>query len=374
MTLGKSPPVKTAAVTHAGMSGKNNEDRFRLHRFITKKRQEAVLAVVADGIGGHRAGEIAAELASEQIIRSVSELDVKHPILTLRQAIQDANQIVLAGGQANPNWAGMGTTCACALVIGNRLYTATAGDSRIYLLRGKRIFQLTRDHTWIQEAIDLGTLPAATAHLHPNAHVIRRYLGAPYGVQPDTRLYLRGDESDQQAEANQGLKLRPGDRIVVCSDGLTDLVAAHEILALMRKRPLEQALPELVQLANQRGGHDNITIVGLQIGRTTWRVVRWFGTTALLAVLAILFVSALSFYDFLDADSLFWRYEANPTSPLATALRIEERIILSPIPPTAATQFPEASPTALLRPTMTPLASLQPTATYTPWPTNTPSP
>lgn len=97
MRFRKTPSIKTAAITHAGMSGKNNEDRFRLHRFITKKRQEAIVAVVADGIGGHRAGEIAADLASEQIVRSIEEQGTDQPVLALKQAIQDANQIVLAG-------------------------------------------------------------------------------------------------------------------------------------------------------------------------------------------------------------------------------------------------------------------------------------
>ncbi len=374
MRLRKTPLIKTAAITHAGMSGKNNEDRFRLHRFITKKRQEAIVAVVADGIGGHRAGEIAADLASEQIVRSIEGQNIEQPILALRQAIQEANRIVLAGAQSNPHWAGMGSTCACAFVIGNQLYTASAGDSRIYLIRGKRITQLNRDHTWVQEAIDLGTLPAATAHLHPNAHVIRRYIGAPNGVQPDTRLYLRGDESDQQAEANQGVKLRTGDRILVCSDGLTDLVANHEILAIIKKHPLEQALQELVRLANQRGGHDNITIVAMQVGNTTPQLVQWLATASLFSLLSIGLIATMVLFYLFGGDQILGRFAPSPTPLSSLPLTLQETpLILGPTA-TEETILPTATPTVTPHPSRTPLPSLQPTATFTPWPTNTPEP
>jgi protein phosphatase len=376
MRFGKTPALKTAAITHAGMSGKNNEDRFRILRLITPKRQEAVLAVVADGIGGHHAGEIAAELASEQIVRSIERQNLDHPVLALKQAIQDANQIVLASAQSNPHWGGMGSTCACAFVIGNHLYTASVGDTRIYLIRGKRISQLSRDHTWIQEAIDLGTLPAATAHLHPNAHVIRRYIGAPYGVQPDTRLYLEGDETDQQAEANQGTKLKPGDRIVVCSDGLTDLVASHEILAIIKKRPLEQALQELVSLANRRGGHDNITIVALQVGQTPSRIVRWIAAATFWTLLAIGLIATILLFYLSDSNQLLHRLRSNPTPSASLPTVLEETpLFFSPIATAEPLSPPDSgSPTHTGIPSRTPIPSLQPTATFTPWPTNTPQP
>ncbi|PWH18820.1 MAG: hypothetical protein DDG59_05030 [Anaerolineae bacterium] len=376
MRFGKTTPLKTFAITHAGMSGKNNEDRFRVHRLITKQRQEAVLAVVADGIGGHRAGEVAAELASEQIVRSIEQQDLKHPAQALKQAIQDANQIVLAASQSNPQWAGMGSTCACAFVIDNCLYTASAGDSRIYLIRGKQIHQLSRDHTWIQEAIDRGTLPAATAHLHPNAHVIRRFIGAPYGVQPDIRLYLKGNETDQQAEANQGMRLKTGDRIVVCSDGLTDLVAAHEILTILRKRPLERALPELVDLANQRGGHDNITIVALQVGKTPPSLVRRLATAIFSLLLAIGLIATLLFFYFAEGDQILRRLRVYPTPLSSLPATIKETPSLPTPVLTEELLFPKetVNPTRTVYPSLTPLRSVQPTATFTPWPTNTPEP
>lgn len=376
MRLTKKTALKTAAITHAGMSGKNNEDRYRILRLSTPRRQEAVLAVVADGIGGHHAGEVAAELATEQIVRSIEEENLANPVLALKQAIQNANQTVLASAQSNPYWTGMGSTCACAFVIGNRLYTASVGDTRIYLIRGKRIFQLSRDHTWIQEAIDLGTLPAATAHLHPNAHVIRRYIGAPYGVQPDTRLYLHGNETDQQAEANQGIKLKSGDRIVVCSDGLTDLVTSHEILAIIKKHPLEQALQALVNLANQRGGHDNITIVALQTGKTRSRIMRWVAATAFSMILAIGLIAAIVLFYFSDNNQILRRLGFIPTPSPSLPAGLQQNPYFSTPVTTQELLSPtdSHSPTLTGVPNRTALPSLQPTATFTPWPTNTPQP
>src|SRR3990172_5046815 len=159
----------------------------------------------------------------------------------------------------------MSTTGACAWVIGNRLYIASVGDSRIYLLRGDRIRQITIDHTWVQEAISSGVLSLEQARDHPNSHVIRRHLGSSQPVAPDFRLRLRDDEDDLRAEANQGLPLGPGDQILICSDGLTDLVEDGEIAAMLRSGKPDRALGDLVELANQRGGHDNITMVLLEV-------------------------------------------------------------------------------------------------------------
>jgi protein phosphatase len=161
----------------------------------------------------------------------------------------------------------MGATVACCWIISRQLYLANVGDSRIYLLRGRYIYQLSNDHTWIQEAMDHGLLTPEQARAHPNAHVIRRYLGSKQPVVPDTRLRLSPGESDAQAEANQGFVLLPGDRLLLCSDGLTDLVSNDEIRYHLEGAPLEPALQALINLANGRGGHDNITLVALQVPR-----------------------------------------------------------------------------------------------------------
>jgi serine/threonine protein phosphatase PrpC len=256
-----------AAATHPGMKGKANEDRYSVTAFQggSNDPTPSVLAILADGIGGHRAGEVAAQLAIENIKKYISNSPSHQPSLVLRQALIHTNQLILNFAGANPALAGMGTTCVCAWVIGNRLYAASVGDSRLYLQRGSQLTRLTTDHTWVQEALARGTLTQEQVKGHPNAHIIRRFLGSVHAMNPDLRLRLDPAETDVQAEANQGLHLLPGDRLMLCTDGLTDLVGDAEILEILRTRELDQSPTQLVDLANQRGGHDNITVVTLEV-------------------------------------------------------------------------------------------------------------
>jgi serine/threonine protein phosphatase PrpC len=254
------------AATHAGMRGKNNEDRYAVSAFLTESGTPCVLGIVADGIGGHRAGEVAAELAVETISQQVVEGNsAVEPVASLREAIERASQAILDLATSDPSKGGMGSTCVCALVIGDQLYSASVGDSRLYLVRGGAITQLTTDHTWIQEALEHGVLTPEQARGHPNAHIIRRYLGSKNSAEADFRLRLKPEESDKQAEANQGLRLLPGDQLLLCSDGLSDLVGENEILSTLGDHGRVQALSRLIDLANERGGHDNITIVLLEM-------------------------------------------------------------------------------------------------------------
>jgi PPM family protein phosphatase len=256
-----------AAGTHQGLRGKSNEDRYsvRAYRLRSNDRTPSVLALLADGVGGHRAGEVAAELAVAVINNYLVRHDHGYPTNLLKQAITHANQVILDHSKKDPAKLGMGTTCVCAWVIGNQLYSAHVGDSRLYLQRGGDIFRLTTDHTWIQEALSLGTLTLDQVKGHPNAHIIRRFLGTTNAINPDLRLRLKPDESDDQALANQGFHLVPGDRLLLCTDGLTDLVNDKEILEILQSRPLESTPGVLIDLANQRGGHDNITAVLLEV-------------------------------------------------------------------------------------------------------------
>ena len=256
-----------AASTHPGMKGKNNEDRYAVsaHHLGPEDRTPSLLAVICDGIGGHRAGEVAAEMAVETISGTVAESDGKQPLAVFTDAFSKANQVIREQATNDLAQRGMGATCVCAWVIGFRLYTASLGDSRLYFIRGDTIRQITTDHTWIQEAIDFGALTPEQAVGHPNAHVIRRYVGAQNPMAPDFRLRLLPDETDEQSEANQGMRLLPGDRLLLCSDGLTDLVTKEEILNALRSRERKAALAYLIDLANSRGGHDNITTIVLEM-------------------------------------------------------------------------------------------------------------
>ncbi len=259
-----------AALSHAGMSGKNNEDRYAVSSFQLSREdaRPSVFAIVADGIGGHRAGEVAAELGVNYITMGVAESNAKKPVKILENAIQDASQAISAHSAGREEEEGMGSTCACAWVIENRLYTAYVGDSRIYLLRGKVIQRLTVDHTWVQEAYEKGIITAEQMRDHPNVHVIRRYLGGLKLPEVDFRLRIDDEESSEESENNQGFHLEPGDTILLCTDGLTDLVWDDEILKIIRsKKDIKQAAETLINLANERGGHDNITVVLMSMPR-----------------------------------------------------------------------------------------------------------
>ncbi len=377
--------LNVMAISHPGMSGKNNEDRYGVsaYRLEGEKNLPSLVAVVADGIGGHRAGEVAAEIAVETISSAVADSDGSQPVETLANALVRASQRISDLAEGDPSQKGMGSTCACAWIIGSRLYTISVGDSRIYLIRDDTIRQLTTDHTWVQEAIEHGILDPEEARSHPNAHVIRRYLGSRQDVVPDGRLFLHRDESDDAAKANQGMALLPGDILLLCSDGLTDLVDDNEIMATLRTRNLRGALDDLVKMTNRRGGHDNVTILTLAVPpleqvtipvevrrsrvRNNWVVVA-SGVIGL-ALLALA-VGAIWMFTSPDAVNL----SATDTAPVPQATLFPLQATLPGIQPPLLVE-PSASPAETVpliensTRESTPLS-----VTLTPWPTNTLAP
>ena len=354
--------LSVVAQSHAGMSGKNNEDRYAVLSFQLSEDDltPVLFAVVADGIGGHRAGEVASELAVDHISQAVAEGDISRPKKILERAIHEASDAIADHAASADEKKGMGSTCACVLIIGDKLYTATVGDSRIYLVREGRIQQLTTDHTWVQEAIEKNILTPEQAREHPNVHVIRRYLGSPDPPEVDFRLRLYDSEADALAEGNQGMEIHPGDTLLICSDGLTDLVWNDEIAETIRAKPaLKAAAQQLIDTANQRGGHDNITTVLINVPRDLklktpqkrswlpWIIGGGIALSILLVFASVLAINLLRVTVF-----------ATPT-PTFTA---------TPIPTAIQTETPTIAPT----PTETLMATLPPPeATYTPWPTNT---
>jgi serine/threonine protein phosphatase PrpC len=366
-----------AASTHPGMKGKNNEDRFAVsaHRLGQEERTQSLLAVICDGIGGHRAGEVAAEMAVETICRTVAESDGRQPLATLTQAFSNANQIIREQATSDLAQRGMGATCVCAWVIGFQLYTASLGDSRLYFIRGDTIRQITTDHTWIQEAIDFGALTPEQAVGHPNAHVIRRYLGAQNPMTPDFRLRLQPEETDEQAQANQGMRLLPGDRLLLCSDGLTDLVTKEEMLNALRSRERKAALDYLIDLANSRGGHDNITVITLEmppdenltvplktkVRREKGRRQRIRGCLGILLLMVLLSLLGV----------LLCKYMRRLTTPRHTPIpspSVTRRV--TPLLPGSARVTPSATGTPLPSPTIT-RVQFKPKPVYTVTPRET---
>jgi PPM family protein phosphatase len=233
---------------------------------VTEAHKPVLFAVVSDGIGGHQAGEVAAELAVNYIVENVSQSNGKNPITIMESAIHAASQAIAARSASKEDQHGMGATCACVWLEGKELYIAYVGDSRIYLVRDGSIQRLTIDHTWVQEAMDRGIITPAQAHDHPNVHVIRRHLGSVELPDVDFRLHLTGEEDTQRAYDNQGTRLRAGDTLLMCTDGLTDMVWDDEILRLILTRnALKSAAEDLIAQANERGGHDNITVVLIRV-------------------------------------------------------------------------------------------------------------
>jgi protein phosphatase len=242
------------AVTDVGRKRKGNEDSH----FVNPEQN---LFVVADGMGGHAAGEVASKIAVEAINEFVcltgGDKDITWPFglddsisydgNRLKTAVRYANRKVLDATREKAEYEGMATTVAAVLLDGAVANLAHVGDSRVYLLRDGRIEQLTADHSWINEQIQSGLLSADQARTHPLRNVVTRALGG---------------KADCQVEM-QAHDLRAGDILLMCSDGLTTMMPDDEISRVMQGADgdLGSAAEALVSSANERGGEDNITVV-----------------------------------------------------------------------------------------------------------------
>ncbi len=263
--------LQIAADSHPGVMGKNNEDQFSVSAFQLSATDmtPSLFAILADGIGGHQAGEVASEIAVEMISQAAAQSDASQPTAIMQAAIIQASQAILAESKREDAKQGMGTTCVCVWIIGNKLYTASVGNSRIYLLRGNHMIQLTVDHTWVQEAVEAGALTDEQARAHPHANIIRRYLGSPQPVEVDLRIRL--DRRGAPSEKNQGMRIYPGDRLILCSDGLSDMVNDETIQKIARSGELDDIVPVLIEEANRNGGKDNITVIAIEVPqRWSW--------------------------------------------------------------------------------------------------------
>ncbi len=201
------------------------------------------LFVVADGMGGHRAGDRASSYAVKVFLDSVRRDRENGPVKVIRKAMECANTRVLAEANAKARYRGMGTTMVAATIVKNMLYVANVGDSRLYLINSG-IRQVTRDHSLVEEMIRAGGLTREEGRTHPDRHVITRAIGVERRVAIDFF----------------DVQLKKGDRILLCSDGLSNMLTDEEMGRVVRgERNLRAAGKRLVELANQHGGYDNIT-------------------------------------------------------------------------------------------------------------------
>lgn len=253
-----------ALLSHKGWVRTNNEDRLAVSEFATNgdDAQPVLAAVLCDGVGGHRAGEVAAHIGVDTVANTIKGRNsLENPLETLENAVIAANQAVLQAYGDQPELDGMAATCVSTLIVGRKLYLANLGDSRAYLLRKGKLLQLSHDHTWLKESasIELGEFSGITRE-HPLAHVLSRYLGTPHPADVDLRLRTmkkpKGDET-----ANQGMGLKKGDHLLLCSDGVTDLLGAKDIAGCMCSDSPRKDAQRLVLSALEKGGHDNASVI-----------------------------------------------------------------------------------------------------------------
>lgn len=208
------------------------------------------LFVVADGMGGYKGGDFASKRAIEIILASLRATEEKEPVTALRQAISDANLKIYEEGVSNPERKGMGTTVVCATIRDGVMTVANVGDSRLYLARNGTLTQVTHDHSYVNEMVERGRISPRAASTHPKKHVITRAIGAEETVRIDFFEEELGE----------------GDRILLCSDGLSNMVPDEDIAGILdRSASARRAGEDLVDLANQNGGADNISAIVIAV-------------------------------------------------------------------------------------------------------------
>ena len=247
------PEIKFSARTDMGRVRENNEDKFDF--FIPDADEtleyRGMLFTVADGMGGHAAGQIASELALKQILRTYYEPSDLEPQDALRRAITEANSIVFDTAGSIAERAGMGATVTAAVLWGNRLIVGQVGDSRAYIACNseKVLRRITQDHSWVSEQVRLGALSEEDARHSPFRNVITRALGTASEVEVD----LFEEE------------LHRKDIIILCTDGLHGMVSDADIAEIACSFGPSEAALKLVNRANENGGTDNITVVIIRV-------------------------------------------------------------------------------------------------------------
>jgi len=250
-----SSVLEVVTATHPGMVRSHNEDSLAADT-------EVGLAVLADGMGGYNAGEVASGIAVELIRtemrkalagRKAEELDGKDAERLIAAYATRANSAIYQASQSQPQYSGMGTTLVVALWHDNRVSVGHIGDSRLYRLRDGALEQITRDHSLLQEQIDSGMITREQARYSQNKNLVTRAVGIDPDVETEVHTYT----------------VQPGDVYLLCSDGLSDMVSDEDVqltlTSLAANLPL--AAEQLVQLANDSGGRDNISVILVRVAK-----------------------------------------------------------------------------------------------------------
>ncbi len=239
--------MEMAAITHRGNVRENNEDAYYIDLTDGK------LLAVADGMGGHKAGEVASKMAIDKVLEIFKQnpIDSDHVVSAILRAFEEASAEIDLKSNENENYEGMGTTLTLAYLEHGVLYVGHIGDSRAYLVDSKGIRRVTQDHTLVSELVRKGTISEKEAKNHPQRNVIMKALGSGCKGLPEIKE----------------IEIQEKTIVLICSDGLTDLVSDEEIHREINKHSnkLVDALIALKDLALHRGGIDNVTIVAASI-------------------------------------------------------------------------------------------------------------
>jgi protein phosphatase len=235
--------MKTFSITDVGQKRNMNQD----YVYTSDKSVGNLpnLYVVADGMGGHNAGDFASKFTVQQLVKSIDSNPETNPIKIIRKSIEIANNELIQKSIENSELTGMGTTLVVATIVNDYIYVANIGDSRLYIINHE-IKQITKDHSLVEEMIRLGEIDRQDARNHPDKNIITRAIGAGEDIAVD---FFE-------------MKLEVGDTILMCSDGLTNMIEDEEIQEIINQQSTpEQKAEKLVQIANKNGGKDNIAVI-----------------------------------------------------------------------------------------------------------------
>lgn len=204
------------------------------------------LFIVADGMGGHKAGDLASSCAVEVFLQAVRLVKTGSPITVIGDAIQEVNHEVYMKSKSSPDYEGMGTTFVVAVISGRVLYVANVGDSRLYVI-GETIRQITRDHSLVEEMVSLGEIDKKEARNHEKKNIITRAIGVNSRVMAD---FFEVELSEKEA-------------VLLCSDGLTNMIEEADIFRIVnhKQETTKEKVLQLIELANKNGGRDNISAI-----------------------------------------------------------------------------------------------------------------
>ncbi len=236
--------LKTFSITDVGRKRKINQDY--VYTSEQPRGNLPNLFIVADGMGGHNAGDYASKVTVETIVEKAAASSETNPVAILGHAIAVANSLIHRCACESMELEGMGTTVVAATCINGRLHVANVGDSRLYVVNQKEIRQITRDHSLVEEMVRMGGLDRAQARNHRDKNIITRAVGVSDTVEVDFF----------------SVELEQGDLVLMCTDGLTNMLEDEEIRMILNgARDVVEKSQKLVKAANENGGRDNITVV-----------------------------------------------------------------------------------------------------------------